>query len=776
MKNLLFIIQKHSKIIIPALLFIVVFGIYLYTSPRLPTGYADSEELMAAAYTLGVPHPPGYPLFPILGKPFTYIPIGTIAFRLSIFSSLFSAFTILLIFFIVRKLIKNTVASLLGALSLAFSYVFWLYSIIPEVFFLTGFFIALLIFILISWYQEKKQTSSKYPYIFIFVFVLAFLAQQLVLFIIPALLYFLWVIDKKIFIPSKKWLGMMAGVIAGFLPLIYFPLAASREPFIDYGNPNNLTRLWQLITRYIYRLASPHGSAYLPGPGHELKERIYQLLNYFVFLVDQFTPIVIIIAIVGILFLIIKKPTRTVGIFIFLAFIFTGPVMALYVAPQLIDYSYQTYISWILPEYASTFGIETLSEAHNSSGALERFYIMSFIAFSIFIGVGVFFLLSLMKKFKFGFKPTIIIICLFFLIPVFPLRDNFSVINKRNFYLGQDFAENLFLHVEPNAILITRGDRPTFAAYYYQQVEKKRLDVTVISFGWRSWNLERLKKREPAVFNTENPHLLAVFRDIIQTNVDKRPVFTTGLPNAELIQLGIAGNPFVVSPRGMIYKIDWDFDLGTGDYWEKMIWHGPKDVNAYYDQYAKELIEQYIIGHSNNYYHYRVRGYHDLAKQELDEMLEINPFHSLTQGVIKDWEEFGRIERGVRRLILGEAKTHFDLALSYLKEEKPAEAMAESWTAVYIEPDNNIYKFQLGGLYETLGWYSETLEQYEEVLAREQENKTLIEKTEERIGVVKEKILRRQQPPPPLRQKILKWSIDSFSQLIGWLNLKKPFQ
>ncbi len=50
---------KLIKKIIPAVLFIVVFGLYIYTAPRVATNYADSNELIAASYTLGVPHPPG---------------------------------------------------------------------------------------------------------------------------------------------------------------------------------------------------------------------------------------------------------------------------------------------------------------------------------------------------------------------------------------------------------------------------------------------------------------------------------------------------------------------------------------------------------------------------------------------------------------------------------------------------------------------------------------------------------------------------------------------
>ena len=126
-----YIFKNKKNIIVLVLLFLFIFGVYLATAPRLPTSYADSDELMTAAYTLGIAHAPGYPLFSILGKLFTFIPLGTIAFRFSIFSTLFSALTILLIYSITYKLTRNIIVSLISALSLAFSYIFWLWSIIP---------------------------------------------------------------------------------------------------------------------------------------------------------------------------------------------------------------------------------------------------------------------------------------------------------------------------------------------------------------------------------------------------------------------------------------------------------------------------------------------------------------------------------------------------------------------------------------------------------------------------------------------------------------------
>ncbi|MCH7759300.1 DUF2723 domain-containing protein, partial [Patescibacteria group bacterium] len=182
-----YIFKNKKNIIVLILLFLFIFGAYLYTSPRLPTGYADSDELMTAAYTLGIAHAPGYPLFAMLGKLFTFIPIGTIAFRFSIFSSLFSALTVLLIYSIIKRVTKHTAVSLIGVLALAFSYIFWLWSIIPENFFLLGFFTALLIFLMVSWEQDKQKRKKvkKYPYLIVFIFVLATWAQQLILFMLP---------------------------------------------------------------------------------------------------------------------------------------------------------------------------------------------------------------------------------------------------------------------------------------------------------------------------------------------------------------------------------------------------------------------------------------------------------------------------------------------------------------------------------------------------------------------------------------------------------------
>ncbi len=65
-------------------------ALYLLTlAPTITWANAgtDGGDLITAAATLGVPHPPGYPLYITLGHLFAQLPIGDVAFRLNLFSA-----------------------------------------------------------------------------------------------------------------------------------------------------------------------------------------------------------------------------------------------------------------------------------------------------------------------------------------------------------------------------------------------------------------------------------------------------------------------------------------------------------------------------------------------------------------------------------------------------------------------------------------------------------------------------------------------------------------
>jgi len=65
-------------------------ALYAYTAlPTLPFG--DGPELIAAAACLGVAHPPGYPLYTLLGWVALQVPAGEPAWRVNLLSGLFAA-------------------------------------------------------------------------------------------------------------------------------------------------------------------------------------------------------------------------------------------------------------------------------------------------------------------------------------------------------------------------------------------------------------------------------------------------------------------------------------------------------------------------------------------------------------------------------------------------------------------------------------------------------------------------------------------------------------
>src|SRR5260370_7197533 len=83
--------------IVGAVVAIVVLAAYLRTSAR-DIVFGDTPELTAVAATLGVAHPPGYPLWTMIAHLFTLIPLGTIPFRVSAFSALAATVSVLIVY------------------------------------------------------------------------------------------------------------------------------------------------------------------------------------------------------------------------------------------------------------------------------------------------------------------------------------------------------------------------------------------------------------------------------------------------------------------------------------------------------------------------------------------------------------------------------------------------------------------------------------------------------------------------------------------------------
>ncbi|MGD8807895.1 MAG: DUF2723 domain-containing protein [Chloroflexota bacterium] len=199
----------------------------------------DGGELITASMTLGIAHPPGYPLYIIIGRLFGLLPFGTVAARYAFLSALAGAAAIGLA---VRCMLidrpndgrKTSLAAPLG-LALAVTPLVWGQAIVAEVYALFLFSVALFI-----WAVLAKRS----PLLVGLTFGLAVAAHLTGLILLPLALW------KT----ARSGLGRLTfGALIGLLPFLLLPaLAAGSSPLV-WGDPDSLGGWWWLVSASLYR-------------------------------------------------------------------------------------------------------------------------------------------------------------------------------------------------------------------------------------------------------------------------------------------------------------------------------------------------------------------------------------------------------------------------------------------------------------------------------------------------------------------------------------------
>ena len=146
----------------------------------------DSAKLSSAAYNLGVAHGTGYPLYLLLGKLFTYLPIGDIGYRLNLMSAVFASATIGVIYLLALQVSRRVLISVAAAGSLAFSYYFWAAAVVAEVYSLHAFLTATTIYLLLRW---QRSGNPRLLYAAGFVWGLSFGNHMSTVLLAPAFAY-----------------------------------------------------------------------------------------------------------------------------------------------------------------------------------------------------------------------------------------------------------------------------------------------------------------------------------------------------------------------------------------------------------------------------------------------------------------------------------------------------------------------------------------------------------------------------------------------------------
>lgn len=187
--------------------FAIALGTYVLTMEQTAS-FWDCGEFIACAFKLQVPHPPGAPLFLLIGRLFSLFALGDVtrvAYWVNLVSVLSSAFTVFFLFktiiLLAEKLIGQpeeggartntllvTVAAVVGALSYAWSDSFWFSAVEAEVYGLSSFFTAIVIWAVFKWERiEDPATANRWLILIAYLVGLSIGVHLLNLVTIPAL-------------------------------------------------------------------------------------------------------------------------------------------------------------------------------------------------------------------------------------------------------------------------------------------------------------------------------------------------------------------------------------------------------------------------------------------------------------------------------------------------------------------------------------------------------------------------------------------------------------
>jgi hypothetical protein len=139
-------------------------SLWVYLGTLLPSvGEADTLEFQVVAAKLGVAHPTGYPLYVLLGKLFTLLPVKNVAWRVNLASAIFAALAIVVLYDIVRRLTARPLLSLLTALAFAFSATFWSQALIAEVYTLHSLLVSMILWLLVRQLEPHHPRNPGLP-------------------------------------------------------------------------------------------------------------------------------------------------------------------------------------------------------------------------------------------------------------------------------------------------------------------------------------------------------------------------------------------------------------------------------------------------------------------------------------------------------------------------------------------------------------------------------------------------------------------------------------
>lgn len=658
------------KVYICIFLLLITFFIYVFTAePAIPP--LDGSEFITVSYIMGIAHPPGYPLFTVLGKYFSFLPLANIAFRINIMSVFFASLTVLFLFFLIYEFCNNLFVSFISSLLFAFSPIFWRQANAAEVFALHSFLVVLMLYLLLS----KKN----FLYLFSFIFGLSLIHHQTVVLCVPAFLLLLWrKYQNKLF---QHFNIIIAFCLLGFCFYCYLPIRSFANPSVDWGNAETFSNFMRVLTRADYGTLS---LGLKDNPDRSLFLMFQQLIVFFNLIVRQFLVIGVPIGLFGLWKM--YKEHRRISLALLLLFITAGPFF---------------YVFANIP-------VESTSVL-----VAERLLIPSVLVFAVWVSYG---LKSIIGNIKGVYRYFTGVLCCFAVIV--QLKYNYFPMDKSKHYFCYDLGYNTLEFLPEDSVLVVKGDSAVFSVWFHQFVENRRKDISIIALPLYNWSIKQIQnKYENIVFRNNNLSQDDLLKELINRNYS---VYLKGFTDIdEKFFLG-----FSIMPQGLVCKIVNDNNDFSNINWKYYSSRSAYSPEAFKDLFVKDIISQYVYAHEYNASFYEDKKQFKEAESELKNALNVdfnNQFiHSKLGSFYSNIKDTNKAIAEYEQAIKIDPKytnAYNNLGVLYLSGNELDKALNVFKDAIKINPGFSLAYNNIGVIYiqknqknEALLWFKKALE------------------------------------------------------------------
>jgi transmembrane protein TMEM260 (protein O-mannosyltransferase) len=484
---------------------VLVFFLYVFTlGPS--TAMWDTSEYIAAAYILGLPHPPGNPLFVLLGRFFAVLPIGgPAAMRVNVLAALCSATSAGMWFLITERVLvswlterwQRVVGGSLAALLGATAFTVWSQSVVNEKVYTVALVgVAIIAWLTVRWCDDPDGPKADRLLVLIAYLLGLGYANHMAGFIPgPAAAVAVLIRRPHTMVRWRLLIACAGALVLGLTPFATQPIRSAYFPAINEGEPTGCrtefhwsctfsSRTWDAFKYNFNR--EQYGKPSVTTRQAPFTAQVGMWWMYFrwQWLRDPYQQQQTMQAVLAALFLVLglfggwvhwRRDRQS--------FWFFGPLM-LTLTLLLFYYLNFKYGYSQSPELGETVEREVRDR--------DYFYLWSFSAWSVWAALGLVFVWESLAALigtetarigrdltELPRRRSWLVASPLLAVAFIPLLANWSSATRHDDTTTRDFAADLLNSVEPYGILVTVGDNDTFPLWYAQEVEGIRRDVVI---------------------------------------------------------------------------------------------------------------------------------------------------------------------------------------------------------------------------------------------------------------------------------------------------------